>query len=95
MRIPILAAVAAGALSLAACQSIDGHVASASDQLVKQCGLLQGAVAIAAATTDGKLQSHIVKGQAVLLTVCANPPRDTAGALIVVADAINAVRVAK
>lgn len=95
MRIPILAAIAVGALSLAACQSIDSKIASASDQLAAQCGLLKGAVAIAAATTDGKLQSHIVQAQAVLLTVCANPPRDTAGALIVVADAITAVKAAK
>lgn len=70
----------------------DEKVAEASALVSKYCGTLQAVATGASIFSPEKVRSAALKAEAVVSTVCANPPTDVASALRVLADAYVSAR---
>jgi hypothetical protein len=69
----------------------DRAVSSASGRLAAYCGSLRFIALGAVVGSPEKQQAAWAKASAIVNTVCANPPADTAGAIRVAAETLAAI----
>lgn len=86
------AQIAAGTGAIIGQTKADAQVAEASAKVAKYCGTLQAVATGASIFSPEKVRSAALKAEAVVSTVCANPPTDVASALRVLADAYVSAR---
>lgn len=93
MKLHVLAATAvACSLALAGCQTLDTRIAEVSDRLAARCAELKAAVIVVDLFAPDKLRAAVGRGEVVLHTVCAKPPRSAADLAIAIGEAIKAVQ---
>jgi hypothetical protein len=69
----------------------DRAIATASDRLAGYCGALRFIALGAVAGSPQKQEAAWIKAGAIVNTVCASPPADTAGAIRVAVETLAAI----